>query len=393
MHILLLAPGTSIHSERFLQMLLDRGHAVTFLSDHNPRRDGTDGYTFIPLAPYVRGLHRLGDRAAMQLESWIRVPHMKLIWSRIKPDLVNVHYVDRRAAYCARARLRPLVLTCWGSDINGLSATNRPGRQEQIASALEAADHITADARGVIDRCEQIVGHTLAATLWNFGVDTERFKPGFAREAQVLRNQLRISSRSKVILSSRRLHRHLGQEHILQAFSDVVRNPQMPETVLVFKRYLAKGETEDALRAQTKRMGVEDKVRWLDASSYDDVPVQYAMADIVVNYPEGDALPVSLLEAVACKRPLISSALPAYEVFPEESFLRVSSADPRALAAALETCLTEEPQKAQRRIEKAYATVREIGDQRKNMETMTTIFETVLVRQRSRATRQVSATH
>lgn len=394
MHILLLAPGTSIHSERFLRMLLDRGYAVTFLSDHDPWRDGTDGYTFIPLAPCVRGLHRLGRRAATRLEFWIRMLQVRLIWNRIRPDLVNVHYVDKRASFCARAGLRPLVLTCWGSDINGLfSPTNDPARREHIVSALEGADHITADARGVIDRCEQLVGHELTTSLWNFGVDTERFKPGFPREARLLRARLHISPDSKVILSSRRLHPHLGQGYILQAFSDVVRDPQMPEVVLVFKRYLADEETESALRAQADRLGVEDKVRWLDESHYDDVPAQYAMADLVVNYPERDALPVSLLEAAACKRPVISSALAAYEAFPEDSFLLVPSADVAALARALKVGLTEERGQALRRIEKAYAKVREIGDQRKNIQTMTAIFESVVASRKSGATRQASVAH
>src|SRR4029453_2787685 len=116
MHVLLLAPGFSPHSQRLIKAVLDAGHFVTLLDHHNPNLEPRAAYRFIPF-PGIPGFHRLNRKVASLFEPWIRAAQMRNIWNAVRPDVVNVQGIDARAEFCARATLHPLVLSCWGSDI------------------------------------------------------------------------------------------------------------------------------------------------------------------------------------------------------------------------------------------------------------------------------------
>lgn len=392
MRILLVAPGRTIHTQRFISMFLNKGHEVILVDRTNPLPNESGiSYQFNQLND-IRGIHRFGEVRAMRAQAWLRIAQMRMIFQRVKPDVVNVHWVDDRAWSCARAGLRPLVLSCWGSDINHffvpLSSDSHhldpllnknEGKRRRIASALRSANWVTADSQEVLERCEKLSGRNLKSSIWYFGVDINRFRADYDEEAQAQRQQLHIPSTSKVILSCRRLYPFLGQYHILQAFAELSKDPHVPDAVLVFRRYLALPEFEADLETQAKKLGISQKIHWLERSSYDEVPIHYAMSDLIVNYPERDAFPVSLLEAAACKRPVVSSNLPAYQGAFTGSFMLVPPNEPEALAKALKAALTEEPAQTNQRIEQAYAAVQRVGSLQRSLEMMTNVFEGVRV--------------
>ena len=54
------------------------------------------------------------------------------------------------------------------------------------------------------------------------------------------------------------------------------------------------------------------------------LPEIYALADVIINYPSMDTLPVTFMEAAACERPVVTSRLPSYMgTFAERYFLMV----------------------------------------------------------------------
>jgi glycosyltransferase involved in cell wall biosynthesis len=84
-------------------------------------------------------------------------------------------------------------------------------------------------------------------------------------------------------------------------------------------------------------------IRWLGFC--DDMPALYRQADIVclpTRYREG--IPVTLLEAAACGKPLVATAMPGCReiVIPGENGFLVSPGSVTELAAALEKLLSEE---------------------------------------------------
>ena len=76
---------------------------------------------------------------------------------------------------------------------------------------------------------------------------------------------------------------------------------------------------------------------------YERVAELYRLADVVVSVPTSDSTPVSILEALACGRPVVTTDLPALRewITPGLSGLMVPQHDSHGLAQALIQLLTD----------------------------------------------------
>lgn len=377
LHIMLIAPGNSVHSLRFLQMLLDEGYRVTFVDDYNPIPERDSKYSFIPY-PTMFGLEKFGLRTLNRLGYWIKALQLGLIWRSLKPDIVHVHWVDIRASHCASLGLHPLVLTCWGSDINNLfnpQATDAKYRQ-RIAEALRRAAHVTADSPEVLERCNILVGKQITTSLFYFGIDLKRFRTGYAVEARQLRKTLHIPPSAKVFLSIRRLHPALGHTSILRAFAKATSTSNV-HAVILFHRYLVSELLyEQELKELARLLGIGSNLIWIDALPNEQMPVLYSLTDVVVNFPVYDGFPVSLFEAAACKKPIITSNLPAYQDFLSVTNVTiVPPGDEAQLADALALFMGEPAEDLADQLKANYAVVAELGDQNKCFQTIYRLYE------------------
>ena len=376
LHVLLIAPGISVHSQRFLQMLLDAGHTVTLVDSHNPKPEGAERYAFVPY-PGMFGLERLGLRTVNRLGHRIKAVRLKSIWKRATPDVVHVHWVDQRAYHCALAGVHPMVLTCWGSDINNLFDSNNRDTEHRarVTRALVHADHITADSKEVLDRCERLVGRKLNSSPFYFGIDLEKFRPGYVEEAATLRTRLGIAASAKVVLSTRRLVPLMQHEKVLRAFAKAVKQT-VTDAVILFNRYLSTDrEYRTQLKSLADSLGISDRVVWMDGIDNKEMPVVLAASDVVVNFPDRDGFPVSLFEAAACKRAVITGSLKAYDGVFDDAFISVPPNDEPGLCDAIKHCLTEDADQRNQRTESAFARVHEVGSQSASMKDIEAVYE------------------
>lgn len=372
-HVLLVAPANSIHSRRLAQMYLDEGFRVTYCDYQDPGLPASDRYRFVPY-PTARGIYRLPRTA----RHWVRAALIRRTWRRLRPDVVNIQWVDTKAVEWARAGVHPLVLGCWGSDINNhfvAPPVFAPEHGQQIGSALSRAAVVTADTQEVLLRCERLAGRKLDGRVIYYGIDTALFRPGYEQEAIGQRQRLGIPPDAKVVLSPRRLVPKLGHHHILDAFAELVKGYRAHPLILAFRRHQNFSQEYVAhLCARAEELGVASSVHWLSEVPYAELPVYYAMADIVVNYPEQDAFPVTLFEAAACRRVVVSCSLPAYEGVFGDSLVMVPPRDSQALAAALRRCLAEAPEQAAIRLDAALAISRAVGSQERTRQAIREVF-------------------
>lgn len=379
MRILLLAHGTSVHTVRFIRALLTRGYHVTLVDSTNPKDDFGDSSKFSCVEyPKLLGPERLGLRTLNRLGRYLIAVRMRAVWKKARPDVVHVHWVDGRAEVCALARLRPLVLTCWGSDINNLFASefSDDWHRQRIVRALRAADHITADSPEVLARCEALAGHSIRGSIFYFGIDFDKFRPANSEEARQARHKLGIAERARVILSVRALRPLMGHLQVLEAFANLAGDTKHSDALLAFKRYLPIADGyEDRLRARVSALGLDERVIWLEAVPNEEMPLHYAVADVIVNYPERDGFPVTFFEATACRRPVVTSWLPAYQgVFDAECFWTATPGDEAALTQALRDCLMANTEARQGKLERAWQVARLRGDEQECFRVMDTIY-------------------
>jgi glycosyltransferase involved in cell wall biosynthesis len=387
MKVLMLAPGGSIHSRRPLRWLLERGHEVTFVDAVDPAPAPSARYRFVPRPrPKVTWLsrHLLPRRWADELVNWVVAVQLRRIWKRTRPDVVHVHWVDSRAYRCVLGGLKPLVLSVWGTDVNQLIDTNSdPHHRRMIARALAAADRVLVDAADMPEKCARVAGRPIRTETLPLGIDTSAFAPGYREQAEAWRRRLEIPSGAVVLLSIRALAARYGHRSVLEAFARAAARCARP-AILVFKQYnpleTKEGTAcEDDLRQQAERLGITHAVRWMPEVPYDRLPEVYAFSDIVVNYPEMDAFPVTFLEAAACERPVISIRLPAYRrTFAEDFFRMVEPGSTDALADAMVELVAEDPAARAARLARARRCVREEHDQQTTTSRLVGIYQTLV---------------
>jgi glycosyltransferase involved in cell wall biosynthesis len=260
-----------------------------------------------------------------------------LLFRRVNPDVVHVCWVDHNANLCVKAKLAPLIVSVWGSDINNHFLPSHDAKaRERASETLAAAAVVIVDAAGMERKCAMLAGRSVPAEMLHLGVDTERFRPGYRAEAQAWRQKLGIPENAVVLVSMRALTPIYNHDLILEAFARLTHKVDIP-VVLVFKVYnmwVPASDTE--LRGRVERLGISASVRWLANIEFDALPEIYALADIVVNFPSMDSFPVTFAEAAACQRRVVSCRLPSYSgTFAEEYFEMVEPGDVSELSNAL----------------------------------------------------------
>jgi L-malate glycosyltransferase len=342
MRVMMLAPGHSRHALRPLSWLLEQKVEVVLVDYDAPGPEVGDGYRCVgyPRLRAARLLGRVaGARAASRLQQAWSVRRLRRLAEEIRPDLVHVHFVDRRAFCAAQAGLRPLVLSVWGSDVNRLLVPGAdPELSRMAAFALSWARLVIVDAPDMPEKCERLAGRALSILTLPLGVDGEAFRPGPESARNKWRSRLGIPEGAPVLVSMRAWDPLYAHDAILRAFAHARRHLP-PQTVLVFKRYnparardVGEALTQE-IGALAERLGVTPWIRFLDEVRPEELPEIYALADVVVNFPRMDAFPITFQEAAACRCLLISNRLPAYEgTFAERFFPMVASGDENGLS-------------------------------------------------------------
>jgi len=259
----------------------------------------------------------LDDRIAMEhyaANPPPQVPLVSLLRSRrnlrrlldeLQPNVLHAFYVRRYGWQAALAGFHPLVVSPWGSDL--LRAAPRANRVRWWNRfTLRAADLVTVSSDWMRTTAVQAGALPDRIRLIPHGVDTRLFSPGPGDPA--LRERLALED-APIILAPRAIRPLYRQEIVVEALAALTTPSRRPIAVMSARQanpgYLA------ALMARAQDLGVADQLRVLDDVAHEELPNLLRLADAVVSVPDSDSFPVSILEAMACGRPVVASDLPA----------------------------------------------------------------------------------
>ncbi len=253
----------------------------------------------------------------------------------LQATLLDAHYAWpdgvaaarlRPALAAALGRRVPLVITARGTDLN--LAPSIPVVRAQLAAALGQADHVVCVAEALREVVLSLgVPSERVSTLRN-GVDVERFAPG---ERGAARAALGLPRDGEWWLCVGHLVERKGQHLLLEALARPEARAAGVRLALV-----GRGEAQDALAAQARRLGLQARVRFVGAVRPDALPDWYRAADLLVLPSLREGWPNVVLEALACGTPVVAT-----EVWGTPEILRGCAAgalcapDVASLAAAL----------------------------------------------------------
>jgi hypothetical protein len=313
--LLTVANLSDIHHRRYVEALVRVGAQVHLL-EQNSRVHKVD----VPVATRskwpVAGRRTiskiLGPGLGNSFADWVIHSYLKRVWRRTQAQLCHVHWIDERAWHCAMAGLHPLVLTCYGSDLNWTRFPDHDRRLlTQKAQAIAECDLFIADSEDMIALASELAGRELHSLLLPIGINTQTFRPGYETQASDWRSALAIPEHATIILSPRLIRRNYRQDIIMKAFCIAVREGKI-DAYIIFKKYLSDKTCVDEILAIASQEGMLERVRVINEVPYEYLPILYSMVDVAVNVPAMDAFPVTFLECCACEVPIISSRLPGY---------------------------------------------------------------------------------
>jgi L-malate glycosyltransferase len=358
MRVLYFTRDYTTHDHRFLSTIAGAGNEVGFL---RLERAG-DILDRRPLPVGVQDLVWAGTSGPARLmDSWRLLRGLKRVIREFRPDLIHAGPLQRGALLAALTGFRPLISMSWGYDLIRDAGRN---------ILWKAATRLTLRRSTLmIGDCESIKGlavsHGMSAdriVVFPWGIDVEHFNPVDPDDAAPGSSD----PEAFTLISTRGWEAIYGVDVICHAFVEAAH--RYPGLRLVM---LGTGALEGTVRGILAEGGVEERVVFLGQVAQADLPHFYRSADLYLSAAHSDGTSISLLEAMACGRPVIVSDIPGNKewVAPGENGWLFPDGDAGALARVIMRAVRkrfDEPGVWTNIGAEARRTVEERGDWREN---------------------------
>jgi glycosyltransferase involved in cell wall biosynthesis len=300
------AGGQNVHVAALARGLVRQGHDVTVYS----RRDCTSAPTRVraPGGYLVEHVPAGPPTDVPKDEIWQHMPvfaeHLRCRWSSESVDVVHAHFWMSGAAAVDATRDSGIPVVQTFHALGTVKRRNQGARDtspaDRIAVETElcrTADHVVATCRDEQDELAALGLDPARATVVPCGVDTDVFRP--------LRRRRRGCPRLLVI---GRIVERKRVGNVIEALAE------LPGTELVVaggpaRELLGADPEVTRLRELARRLGVADRVRFVGAVRRADVPALMASVDVVVAVPWYEPFGIVPVEAMACGRPVVGSAV------------------------------------------------------------------------------------
>ncbi len=294
-----------IHTRRWVSWFSRRGHTVCLLADVPLKEPWSD-------VPVI-------DLSKIFYARYIRFP----IWTvwlrnylrRWQPDILHAHRINSAGWMAFASGFHPYVVTPWGVDI--FIQPQHSWLARRLAhNVLKNADSITGLSHVMCEEAIRLGARESTVEKIQFGVEMDVFAPGPANSPDIntLRESLSLPQNARVILSPRAVTPLYNLDIILHSIPLV--RQRVPEAVFLFMDYNTEVGCKLQLDSIVSELGLGSVIRWIPATrSRDEMAQLYRLCEVVVSVPSTDGTPVSVLEAMACAKPVISTDLPPLREF------------------------------------------------------------------------------
>jgi glycosyltransferase involved in cell wall biosynthesis len=281
----------------------------------------------------------------------LRVPSIRKLVGRIKPDILHAHYATSYGFVGALAGFHPLIVSAWGSDVL-ITAQESRLLGMAVRFALGRADLVTSMAKHMTRTLVSMHVPEEKILTIPFGVDTKIFHPpGSSRNDDL------------DLVCTRALEPIYNVDLLIRALAYAARIQPRIRCAMI-----GDGTLRADLEKLATDLGVDANIVWLGRLSQPDVAAWLRRTRVFVTPALSDGNNISLNEAMACGAFPIGTDVPANREWLTDGsngFL-VSPHDPMGLSNRILAALGSEPLRRDAAVQN-WQIVRERADWESNM--------------------------
>lgn len=245
-----------------------------------------------------------------------------------KIDVVNAHWILPNGFIAGVAKIFTgvkVVSTLPGSDVYMAQKNSLFGLLAKFATYM--SDWVTSNSPQLLDDLAKIYTKDdseqkklkIKFSPIIYGVDPEIFKP-INKMNKIIRKKLNVPSNDLIILGVGRLVAKKGFKYLIKAMPAILKANKNITFVVI-----GEGDQRQELEDLAKNLGVDNKLKLPGWVNYDELVYYYNVCDVFilpsVRDEEGnlDDQSVSVVEAMACGKPIVTANFPGYRIVIEEN--------------------------------------------------------------------------
>ena len=297
MRILYFTRADSVHDQRFLAALAESGHEGFVLRLH-PGNFPTPGS--VQVVEWGGSQSQLSES---NIEPLTR--ELEQVLKVVQPDLVHAGPLQDLAFLVARTGFTPLLSMSWGFDLMH-DVLVSPDAAEKARFALGHSARLITDAHCSAAQAVHLGFDPEKICIFPWGVDLSHFTPVSARIRGTIWRERQGWGNKRVLLCLRSWEPNYGVDVLLRAFIEASKKDDDMRLIL-----LGDGSQRDSLLSILEQGHVNDRVFIGGRVPNQDLITYYGASDVYLTPSHVDGSSVSLMEAMACGLPSITSDIPA----------------------------------------------------------------------------------
>ncbi len=286
MKIALLAPANSSHTIKWANAYVRHGHRVRLYSLPNHVNQNEIIDERVQIVYLKTGGFRGYLMGGRQLRKDIQSFH---------PDIVNAHYASGYGTLARMAKVHPLLLSVWGSDVYDFPYKS-PLHKKIVWKNIQNADRLASTSHVMAKQVKRVYPtYEKEIFVTPFGVDVARF------------SKKEVEKPCFTVGTVKLLEDKYGLSYLIRGYSQFVK--RLPEGEKAQLLIYGKGSKQAELQELIDELGLNDEAKLCGPIPNTQVPQAISGMDVfcVPSVLNSESFGVSAVEAMACEVPVIAS--------------------------------------------------------------------------------------
>lgn len=354
MKVMFLGFAISNHTRRWCNALVERGHDV-FLVCQPDKKDDENAFDQRVKIHYLKFGGKIGY--------YLNAIEVRQLFKAYKPDVVNAHFATGYGTTVRVARLHPVVLSVWGSDVYKFPYKSRLNKYI-VCKNLRFADAIASTSYAMADQTRKVLGdQSQKITVTPFGVNMKLFS-----------YKEKNKNERPIIGIVKYLEPIYDIALLINAFAIVHEKSKIKPVLHIY----GDGSLKEDLQEQARKLGIENDVVFFGTVPNTTIPEALSSFDVFVNCSLQESFGVAVVEAMACKVPVVVTDTPGYReiVNDGQNGIVLQDRKPETMAEAILKML-EDRLAAETLAHNGYEKVSKEYDWNNNVQTMIDLYNEI----------------